>query len=151
MLDKNMIYLICDKAMLYEGSAQMDYMPPAGWDDEIIDHLIDIFPELEDEIDKAVYFHFSAHLVFDMILFPQAMKWAENNQTEQLEKLSDLLEKMLLSGDTAYINVAEVSFLESLVLEADDMIPKLEPHFHTQTLKSLQYWMDRYGKQFKSQ
>lgn len=128
----------------------MDYIPPAEWADEIIDHLIDSFPELEDEINKEIYYNFSAHLVFDMILFPRVMEWAENNQTEKLKKLSDLLEEMLLSMDNICIpNVVEVSFLETLVLEDGDIISKLKPYFHTQTLKSLQHWMNRYGKQSK--
>ena len=131
------------------GTVQMDYyIAPAEWDDEIIDHLIDIFPELEDEINEEIYYNFSAHLVFDMILFPRVMEWAENNQTEKLKKLSDLLEEMLLSTDNIWIpNVVEVSFLEALVLEDGDIISKLRPYFHTQTLKSLRYWMNRYGKQ----
>ena len=143
-----MIKKTFDEAILYGGSVQVDYIPPAEWADEIIDHLIDSFPELEDEINKEIYYNFSAHLVFDMILFPRVMEWAENNQTEKLKKLSDLLEEMLLSMDNICIpNVVEVSFLETLVLEDGDIISKLKPYFQSQTLKSLQYWMNRYGKQ----
>lgn len=81
-----MIKKTFDEAILYGGSVQVDYIPPAEWADEIIDHLIDSFPELEDEINKEIYYNFSAHLVFDMILFPRVMEWAENSQTEKLKK-----------------------------------------------------------------
>ena len=126
----------------------MNCEPPDGWADEIIDHLIDIFPELEQDIDNEDYFHDSPHLVFEGVLLPWTRRWIEKKRRKKLRQLADLLEEMLLCADNKYTpNVVEVSYLEPLVLADSDLISELLPYLHKNTLKSLQYWQKRYGSQ----
>ena len=130
------------------GSDKMNYEPPAEWAEEVISHLIDIFPELERDIDNEDYFHDSPHLVFEGVLLPWTRRWIEKKRRKKIRQLADLLEEMILCADNKYTpNVVEVSYLEPLVLADSDLISELLPYLHKNTLKSLQYWQERDGSQ----
>ena len=118
------------------------------WARDAITNLLNTFPMLKDDVDKIDSFHEMPHLVFESILLPWMRKWIEGGQKRQLEKLALMLESMLTCVNNSKMsNVIEVSFLEPLVLGDADLIPKIQPYLEPNTLKSLNYWINRYFPQ----
>ena len=80
--------------------------------------LLKKFPSLKDEFDKYVSWqdgiNTGSTLVYEDVFVPHIIKQLVNDNTEELGKISSLIEDLITSDDEYAVNIAYVAILESL-------------------------------------
>ena len=85
--------------------------------------LLKNFPSLQDEFDKYVSWqdgiNTGSTLVYEDVFVPYAINQLVNDNTEELEKISSLIEELITSDDEYAVNIAYIAILESLKSDAN--------------------------------
>lgn len=85
--------------------------------------LLDKFPSLKDEFDKYTSWqdgiNTGSTLVYEDVFVPYVIKQLVNDNTEELEKISSLIEDLITSDDEYAVNIAYIAILESLKSDAN--------------------------------
>lgn len=113
--------------------------------EELINYLLLQFPSLKEEYIVNDHMHGLPHCVYETILVPRIEVWCKEKNENNLIKLGDFLEELLLSDDPKIKEVANVSVLEPIVLGSKHIILYLSKHLYGITLQELNYWQKRYS------
>jgi hypothetical protein len=123
------------------GTNESEYMDYEG----LINNLLEHFPSLRKEYCANDHIHGLPHCVFENILIPEIEIWCQTEDANNLIRLGDFLEELLLSDDLKIIEVVNVSVFEPIVLGSKSIIPCLSKYLHKTGLHELMYWQKRYS------
>lgn len=112
----------------------------------ILAQLLLKFPELREDMDDNDYLQDLPHCFFDIILVGYIISASKNEDKKLLVRAGEFFEQMALCDDEKVRELLNVSLLEPLVLEKENVIPILRNYFGQNTLKELEYWQKRYNK-----
>lgn len=112
----------------------------------ILEQLLFKFPELKKDMDDNDYLQDLPHCFFDIILVGYIISACKNGDKNLLVRAGEFFEQMALCDDENVRELLNVSLLEPLVLEKENVIPILKNYFGKETLKELKYWLKRYNK-----
>lgn len=90
--------------------------------------LLEKFPSLKEEFDEYTSWqdgiNTGSTLIYEDVFVPYVIKQLVNDNTEELEKISSLIEDLITSNDEYAVNIAYVAILESL--KSDSSGQKIE-------------------------
>lgn len=112
----------------------------------ILAQLLLKFPELKKDMDDNDYLHDLPHCFFDIILVRFIISACKNGDKNILVRAGEFFEQMALCDDENVKELLNVSLLEPMVLEEENVLPILKKYFSQNTLKALEYWQKRYNK-----
>ena len=112
----------------------------------ILEQLLLEFPELKEDRNDNEHLQDLPHCFFDIVFVPFIVNACKNEKQELLVKVGGFLEQMAFCDDKKVRELLNVSILEPLVLEKENMISFLKHFLGKETLKELEYWEKRYNK-----